>query len=62
MAQWIKKIISFILALIISYIIFYSFFAMLGLGFRLLLELFHIVLIIIVALPFYVLIKKKLLK
>lgn len=62
MVEFLKKLISFTIALAISYIIFYSFFAMLGLTFRLIMSLFHIILIILVALPFYVILKKKIFK
>lgn len=57
-----KKIISFILALGISVIIFYSFFALFRIAFKLVLDIFFIIIIILVALPFYVLINKKLFK
>ncbi len=60
MSEWFKKVISFILALVISYFIFYAFFALIGLTFKIILPLFHLILIVLVALPFYVLIKKKL--
>ncbi|MGC8747315.1 MAG: hypothetical protein ACP5RR_00345 [Candidatus Kapaibacteriota bacterium] len=62
MGEWWKRLVAFIVALAISCIIFYSFFALIGIAFRVILSLFHIILIIIVALPFYVLIRKKLLK
>ncbi|MFN3780858.1 MAG: hypothetical protein ACK4SO_01630 [Candidatus Kapaibacteriota bacterium] len=60
MNEWLKKVISFILAMIISYIIFYAFFALIGLTFKIIISFFHLALIVLVALPFYVLIKKKL--
>ncbi|MEJ5287092.1 MAG: hypothetical protein CH6_1115 [Candidatus Kapaibacterium sp.] len=62
MTNWLKNILALVIALAISYIIFYSFFAMLGLAFKLIINLFHLILIVLVALPFYVLIRKKVLK
>jgi hypothetical protein len=60
--EFLKKIFAFVTALIISYVIFYSFFAMLGITFKIILNAMYIFALVIVALPFYVIIKKKLLK
>jgi hypothetical protein len=60
--EFLKKIFAFVTALIISYVIFYSFFAMLGITFKIILNAMYIFVLVLVALPFYVIIKKKLLK
>lgn len=57
-----KKIVSFILALGISVVIFYSIFALFRIAFKLIFDLFFIIVIVLVALPFYVLINKKFFK
>lgn len=58
----VKKIIAFALAIGVSLLIFYSFFALFRVTFRIIFDLFYIAVIVLVALPFYVLIKRKLLK
>lgn len=58
----LKKIIAFVIAVGISLLIFYSFFAMFGIAFKIILNAMYIFVILLVALPFYVIIKKKLLK
>jgi|GEM_PF-1449397 hypothetical protein len=60
--ELLKKIIAFVIALFISFVIFYSFFAMLGITFKIILNAMYIFVLVLVALPFYVIIKKKLLK
>lgn len=58
----VKKIVSFVLAIGVSVLIFYSFFALFRVAFKIVFDLFFIAVIVLVALPFYVLIKRKLLK
>lgn len=58
----LKKIISFALAIGVSILIFYAFFALFRIAFKVVFDLFFIAVIVLVALPFYVIIKRKLLK
>ncbi len=54
-----KKIAAFVLAIVLVAVMAGLFLKLLGIAFKILLEFVFIVLIIIIALPIYVIIKKK---